>query len=309
MPAQSPVLPVFLLFVLINGGGSVAVRLCYAEMSPFWVGASRYLLAGLAFWLLAAARRIPFPRGRALAGAVVFGVLTVGLTFILISWGLVATPASRYQILMSIVPLLTIFLASLHGIEAVSWRGVAGSLLAVAGIAFTMGGGGAAQLSAPHVAAILVAAVFLAEGGVLIKMFPPVPPILMSAIGLTIGAVMLGTASLLAGERWTLPVLPGTWIAYLYLLLFVTVGSFLLYLIVLGRWSASKTSYGFVLVPLVTIVVASSLAGERITPGFLAGAGLVLAGVLVGALLPTARKPAAVEECRDRAGQVLPRCI
>jgi drug/metabolite transporter (DMT)-like permease len=77
----------------------------------------------------------------------------------------------------------------------------------------------------------------------------------------------------------------------------------------LGKWSASGTSYGFVLIPLVTIVVASSLAGEEITWNFLAGAGLVLVGVLVGALLPVRKKPAQVEECKDRSGQVLPRCV
>ena len=35
---------------------------------------------------------------------------------------------------------------------------------------------------------------------------------------------------------------------------------------------------------------------------------LVLVGVLVGALLPSKQKPAAVEECKQRSGQVLPRC-
>ena len=78
---------------------------------------------------------------------------------------------------------------------------------------------------------------------------------------------------------------------------------------VLGKWSASKTSYGFVLVPLVTIVVASSLVGEEITWNFLVGAGFVLAGVLVGALLPSTKKAEVVEECKDRSGQVLPRCM
>ncbi len=78
---------------------------------------------------------------------------------------------------------------------------------------------------------------------------------------------------------------------------------------VLRKWSASGTSYGFVLVPLVTIVVASTLAGEEITTNFLAGAGLVLAGSLVGALLPSKTKPAIVNECKDRSGQVLPRCV
>ncbi len=302
------VLVAFLLFILVGGGASVAIRMTYADMAPFWAAASRFLLGALALWLIAFFRRIPLPKGRALVGALLFGALTVGFAFLLISWGLVETPASRYQILMATVPLLTIFLSSLHGIEAITRRGLLGSLLAVGGIAFTVGGTTASGLSIPHTVAILVAAAFIAEGGVVIKKFPPNPPVMTNAIAMSVGGVVLGTASLVSGEKWTLPAQTDTWIAFLYLVVFVTVLAFLLYMFVLGKWSASGTSYGFVLVPLVTIVVASTLAGEVITWGFLVGAGLVLAGVLVGALLPSKAKPAAVEECKSRSGQVLPRC-
>jgi drug/metabolite transporter (DMT)-like permease len=241
-------------------------------------------------------------------GALLFGSLTVGFAFVLVGWGLVATPASRYQILMATVPLLTIILSSLQGVEALSGRGVAGSLLAVGGIIFTVGGGTTSELSLPHIAAILLAAVFIAEGGVLIKKFPPNPPIMTNAIGMTVGGFILGIASLISGEKWLIPIQTSTWIAFIYLVIFVTIIAFLLYMFVLGKWSASGTSYGFVLVPLVTIVVASTIAGETITSNFLIGAVLVLAGVFVGALLPSKKQAASVEECKDRSGQVLPRC-
>jgi len=281
----------------------------YAELAPFWAGTSRFALAALVFWVLVFFRKLPVPKGRALLGALLFGTLTVGLAFILIGWGLVATPASRYQILMAMVPLLTVFLASLHGIEAITRRGVFGSLLAVVGIAFTVGGASTSDISLPHIAAIIIAAVFIAEGGVLIKKFPPNPPVVTNAIGMTVGAIILGIASLVSGEAWNIPTQTNTWLAFIYLVVFVTVVAFLLYMFVLSKWSASGTSYGFVLVPLVTIVVASTLAGEEITLNFLVGAGLVLAGVLVGALLPSRTKPVPVEECKDRSGQVLPRCV
>jgi drug/metabolite transporter (DMT)-like permease len=93
-----------------------------------------------------------------------------------------------------------------------------------------------------------------------------------------------------------------TWIALGYLIVFVTIIVFLLYLYVLGRWTASGTSYGFVIIPLVTVVVASTLAGEQITLSFIAGGVLVLVGVLVGALLPS-KPPSPPEEAQASPGE------
>lgn len=303
------VLIAFILFILVGGGASVAIRISYAELAPFWAAASRFTFGALVFWTIAFFRKIPLPKGRALLGAVIFGALTVGLAFLLIAWGLVVTPASLYQILMALVPLLTLFLSAAQGVESISRRGLFGSLLAVAGIAVTVGGVSTAKISPPHIIAILLAAVFMAEGGVLIKKFPPNPPIMTNAIAMTVGSLILGSASLLRGETWNLPTKANTWLAFIYLAFFVTIMAFILYMFVLSKWSASNTSYGFVLVPLVTIGVASTLAGETISANFLLGAGLVLAGVLVGALLPNRKKAAAVEECKSRSGQVLPRCV
>lgn len=109
-------------------------------------------------------------------------------------------------------------------------------------------------------------------------------------------------------KRIPLPTQIGTWIAFLYLVILVTIVSFVLYLFMLNKWSASGTSYGFVLMPFVTIIEASIFAGEEITSNFLVGAGMVLIGVFVGALLPSMTKSAIVEECKDSSGQVLPRC-
>lgn len=307
MPERK-VLIAFVIFVLVGGGASVAIRATYAELAPFWAGGARFLLAALAMWVVAIIKRIPLPKGRALLGAVLYGALTVGLAFALIGWGLVATPASRYQILMATVPLLTIFLSALHGVEAINRRGIIGSLLAVAGILLTVGGVTTAQLSLPHTLAILLAAACLAEGGVMIKKFPPNPPIMTNAIGMTVGGLILAIVSLASGEKWIIPSQTRTWIAFLYLVVFASSIAFLLYIYVLRKWSATGTSYGFVLVPLITIVVASTLAGEEITWNFLFGAALVLAGALIGALLPLKARSTPEEECLDSSGQVLPGC-
>ena len=63
-----------------------------------------------------------------------------------------------------------------------------------------------------------------------------------------------------------------------------------LYLYVLSRWTASATNYSFVLIPLVTVMVAMWLAGETVTLIFIAGSTLVLMGVYIGALFETRQR-------------------
>jgi drug/metabolite transporter (DMT)-like permease len=286
----------FVLMVLAGGGASVAIRFTYVELPPFWSGTARFFVGALMFWTLMVLRKIKVPQGKALLGAILFGALSVGGAFILIAWGLVKTPASLYQVLMALVPLLTLFLAYVHGLESISRRGILGSLLALVGIAIALGGATGIELSVPHVFAIIAAAGFMAEAGVVAKKFPRNHPIATSAISMTVGAIMLGAVSLFAGERWVIPSQLETWIAFGYLILFVNLVTFLLYLFILDRWTASGTSYGFVVIPLVTVVVAATLAGEQITWNFILGGILVLSGVLFGALLTT--KPRQ-EDCED----------
>jgi drug/metabolite transporter (DMT)-like permease len=284
------------------------MRITYAELAPFWMGLARFSIGALVFWLLAFYKKLQLPKGRALLGTVLYGALGIGISFVLLAWGLVETPASLAAILLAMVPLMTVFLSALQGVESLTGRGLFGSLLAIVGIAITVGGSPVADVSWPHIGALILATVFLAESGVVIKRFPPTPPIMTNAVAMTVGALILTFASLVAGESWVIPAQPSTWAALGYLVIFVTILSFILYLQVLNKWTASGASYGFVVIPLVTFVVASLLTSEQVSSNFLVGAAFVLAGVGVGALLPSKKKTAETDDCKDSAGQVLPRC-
>ena len=91
-----------------------------------------------------------------------------------------------------------------------------------------------------------------------------------------------------------LPHRPETWAAMAYLVVIGSVVVFLLYLIVLRYWAASRASYGFVIIPFVTVVLSAWLDNEPVGLGLVLGGLLVLAGVYVGALRPARAHPAAV---------------
>jgi drug/metabolite transporter (DMT)-like permease len=63
---------------------------------------------------------------------------------------------------------------------------------------------------------------------------------------------------------------------------------FVLYLVVVRLWSASRAAYTFVLIPIVTVLLSAWLDDEPIGLGLVLGGSLVLAGVYIGALRPAA---------------------
>jgi drug/metabolite transporter (DMT)-like permease len=112
-----------------------------------------------------------------------------------------------------------------------------------------------------------------------------------NAVGMTAGALALLATSALLGEQWALPRQAEVIWSVAYLATFGSVGLFILVLLVVRHWTASATSYMFVLFPVVTMVLGALLADEPITIQGVIGAGLVMLGVWFGALSPAARQP------------------
>jgi drug/metabolite transporter (DMT)-like permease len=278
-------------------------------MAPFWSATLRFGSAALIFWLLMLSRGIGLPRGRALLGAIMFGALNVGAAFLFVYYGLIKTGASLASTITATVPLLTLFFAAAHKIEGLQRRGLIGGLLVLVGIAISVSSSlfSGSEASLLHILAILVGAACFAEAGIVVKLFPPCNPYATNAIAMSTGTLILAAASLLQGESWILPSTTSVRLSLLYLIM-ASVALFLLYLFVLGRWTATGASYAFVLNPLVTMVLATFLTDESITVTFVAGAAIVLLGVYVGALR-SAEEPAKVVKEDIQARPAAPSCM
>jgi drug/metabolite transporter (DMT)-like permease len=121
-----------------------------------------------------------------------------------------------------------------------------------------------------------------------VKRTDPIDAVVQNAIATAIGAVVLVGLSIVGGERLAIPERPETWLAFVYIVVPGTLITFGLLLYLLHRWPASRVAYQFVLAPIVAIAVAALLLDEPIEPAVLAGTGLVIAGVWLGALRSTA---------------------
>jgi drug/metabolite transporter (DMT)-like permease len=274
----------FLAVVILGGSNAVAVRFSNFELPPFWGAALRFTAAAFIFWIIVLIGRIKIPRGRPLYGAIIYGALTIGITYALLYWGLVFIPASLAIVLLTLGPLFTYLFALAHRQETFRWRSILGAIVAFAGVMIGLGAEIGSTLPILPLAGILVAVIVSSEGTVLYKTFPTSHPLAVNALALSTGAAILLVISLIAGEAWQLPQDQETWLAFIYLVLFGSVLMFYSFLYVLDRWTASATSYTLLLIPVATFVVAAWLLDEQITLRFLAGSLVVVFGVWLGAI-------------------------
>jgi len=274
----------FVATAVLAGGNAVGIRFSNRELDPLWGATLRFSLAAVVLLALMAALRLSLPRGRALAGAVLFGALNFGAAFALAYVALVRLHAGFAQALLSLVPLLALLLAAAWRQEKLTPAAVSGALLALAGVAVMSGEVLSGPVPLPYLLAAVGSAFCLAQAAVLVRGFPPVHPITMNAVGMAVGGALLLIGSAIAGDHWTLPQRSQTWLAVGYLVLGGSVGVFVLYLVVLRYWSASRASYVMVLIPFVTVLLSAWLDNEPIGTALLLGAPLILVGVYVGAL-------------------------
>ncbi|MFO7662676.1 MAG: EamA family transporter [Chloroflexota bacterium] len=245
----------FAIIVFLGGTNFVAVRFTVLELPPLWGAAIRFTAGAVLFWLIAALQRDSVPHGRDLAIVSLAGALSVGLFYGLLYWALSYIPAGISSVLAALTPLVTFLLAVANSMEEFRWRTVVGALIAITGIGVAFFQLPEGTLQILPVMAILVALAFQAQGALILKRTTSVSPVMANALGLTMGAILLFFSSLISGETWRLPAQTQTWVAVLYLVVFGSVTLFYLYIVVIRRWTASGTSYAFVLFPFVTVTL------------------------------------------------------
>jgi drug/metabolite transporter (DMT)-like permease len=287
-----------LAIIALGGSNAVAIKIGNSELPPFWGATMRFGLATILLAAIALVARPPWPRGRNLVGAVLYGLIGFAASYAFAYLGLVDAPAGVAGVLIAVAPLLTLLLAVAQRLEQFRWQGLAGSLVAAAGIAVVFGNQLGAQVPLLPLLALFAAALCIAETNVVAKLIPPGHPISANLIGMAVGTVVLGAISLLVGEAWALPTEASTWASVLYLVSVGSVALFLTYLFVLARWTATATSYALLLMPLWTVAAAALVLDESISPGFVIGAALVIGGTYIGAFLsPRPRDAPVCQPC------------
>ncbi len=281
------VLWAFLAEAILAGGNSVAIRFSNRELEPLWGAALRFFLAVLLIATVMAVMRIRVPRGKLLVGAMGFGLFQFAGAFGLYYYALVEIQAGLGQTLLALVPLVTLILAVAQGLERLRIAAVLGAVIALAGVALISREPLQGSVSPLSLLAVFGSVLCFAQALVIVRRLPPIHPVALNTVGMAVSVPLLIAASLIRGEGLALPTLSDTWVALAYVAAIGSVVVFLLHVFVVQHWSASRTSYVMVLIPIVTVALSAWLDQEPITAGLVAGGLLVILGVYIGALRST----------------------
>jgi drug/metabolite transporter (DMT)-like permease len=303
-PSQSDFRPdrstllAFATVAVLGGANAVAVKQTVQELAPFWGATLRFTLAGLLLLGFVVMTGRHLPSGRSLAGAALYGTVGFAASYGFAYTALRDVPAGTAAVLIALTPLFTFGLAIVHGQERFRSQGLAGAMIALAGIAIVFVDQLTSAVPPAALILLILGTVCIAESSVIAKAIPRSDPFSTNAVAMLTGAAILLALSVVAGETWLLPVRPGTQVAVAYLVVLGSVVMFALFLHALARWTASAMSYITLLMPLVTVSLAAVLTGERISPSFAAGGVIILVGVYVGSFQrPRTRPVTSLPEC------------
>jgi drug/metabolite transporter (DMT)-like permease len=257
----------------------------------------RFVLAAALFWMLVLAGRTVVAELRALAPRDIALALSLGAVGYALQAGFYFTAleridASLLSLLLYTFPAMVATAAVVLGRERMDGRRLIALTLASAGLVLVVAGAGAGSLDGPGAALGLGAAVvystyILVSDGVAAR----VRPGLLSALVCTGAAVSLTASTALLGQLQPAELTTAGWGWLGCMAVISTVVAIALFFAGLRRVGPTTASILATVEPLVTVLLAFAVFGERLGPLQLVGGGFVLAAVL--ALNVRLRRPIA----------------
>ena len=286
-----------LIAVCLWGLAPVATRSLVHELAPLPLLTLRQLLAAgvLLPWAVPALRRID---ARDLPRFIVAGLLGMVGYNLPVTVGLQWLPASSAGLLLATEPVWVLVIGLVFLGERAGPRVLAGTGVALAGVAVIAGPAALSPASGTRAVAgaALVLLATLAFGGYMVVLRPlsqKYGPVSATATSSVAGALPYLA---LAGTAWPPRLSPPAGAELLFLALGSTVAGMLLWNLAVVRGGAGISRLLY-LEPVVSVLGAMVFLGERVTAAVLAGGVLVIAGVLMtGDGMARPRKPAVIAD-------------
>ena len=284
----------FVLLCIIWGSTWLVIKVGYGGLGPLNVAGIRFAIAAIVLTILVPIVGARWPRGRTEWTLVLFvGVMLFLGDYGLIYWAEQYIDSGLTAILFGTFPLLTMAFAHVYvpG-EHLTGRKLAGGIAASLGVVALFGDRVHVDVAnVGPMAAIIAAAACAAAANVATKRHGgAIHSAALNASTMLIGAILLLSASWLAGEGVKLPPDTTTWAAVTYLSLVGSVVAFLIYFSLLRTWKATTVSFFGVFTPAIALLLGAAVLHERLSVWSLVGSVMILAGVSVA--LTTSPAPA-----------------
>lgn len=269
----------------IGGSSVAATRYVVGATDPTTLGALRFGIGFLGLLPLALVQRQPWPPRADWPAVAGLGALFFGLFPILFNASLIFTTAARGALALSTLPLLTMLVAALLRVEALTPRKSLGVVIAMAGVALALVTGlatapaGAWRGDLLMVGAALCMALYSVWSRPFIKRSGPVT---FTTMGMAVGAAALIAISAVGGGLQRLNS-TGTeqWLAFLYVGLAGSTLAFFLWSFALGRTTPTRVAISVTVNPVIAAITGALLLGETVGWNVIAGLAAVLAGIWI----------------------------
>jgi drug/metabolite transporter (DMT)-like permease len=265
---------------LVWGSTYLAIRFALKGFAPFFMMATRFIVAGglLLAWMKW--RGAPLPKAVEWRNAVLVGALMLGC-------GMGCTAIAEQTIgsgvvvaFIGVTPLLVVILSLAYG-QYPNRGEIVGVLIGLTGVLMLTRGAGFGASPAGLIA-MLIACSGWSLGSVLSQRQLRLAPGAMGfASEMLCGGALLLAGAWIRGEPLSLSAPSGAWLAWIYLTTFGSLIAFNAYMVLLGRASPSvATSYTYVN-PVIAMLLGVSIGGESIAGWEWLSAAVILAGVII----------------------------
>jgi drug/metabolite transporter (DMT)-like permease len=290
-----------LVSICLGGSAAAITRYLVGNADPIALAILRWGIGFACLLPVALLLKVRWPRRRDWPAVALLGLCFFGLFFVLYNVAIGYTTAARASLALATLPLHTMLVGALLGIEPLTMRKSAGVGIAVLGVAAALASGLSAAPSGAWRGELIM------TGAVLCMAFYNVwsRPFIQrsSALGfLTVGMGAGATALILIGSlTGSVTALSSfgapQWIAGAYLGIGGGALAFILWVMALERATPTRVASTMTVNPIAAGLLANWLIGEPITLNLVLGLGAVFAGIWIAT---TEAKP------QDAAANVTP---
>jgi drug/metabolite transporter (DMT)-like permease len=274
----------------LGGTAAAVTRYLVGSADAVTLAILRWGIGFLCVLPVALALEVRWPQRGDRAAVAALGVAYFGAFFVLYNVAMAYTTAARASLALSTLPLQTMVVGALLGIEPLTARKTAGVAIAMLGVLAALSAGlaeappGAWRGELIMTGAVLCMAFYNVWSRPFIARSSPLGYL---AVGMGAGASALIAVGAVSGRVTVLQTFGAAeWLAGIVLGVGGGALAFILWVLALARATPTRVANTMTVNPVAAALLASVLVGEPITPNLVAGLIAVFAGIWIATTTP-----------------------